>query len=115
VIAASIAWVGIENLVGRSGGTRWWLVFGFGLVHGFGFAGALTELGLGASARDVAVALFSFNAGVELGQLAAVAVMLPLVWMIRSRPAWHTRLQPACSMIIAAAGAGWLVQRVLWG
>ena len=113
VIAASIAWVGIENLVGRSGGTRWWLVFGFGLVHGFGFAGALTELGFGPTPGDVAMALLSFNAGVELGQLAAVAVTLPLVWMIRSRPAWHARLQPVCSVIVAAAGIAWLVQRVL--
>ncbi|HEU4925728.1 MAG TPA: HupE/UreJ family protein, partial [Vicinamibacterales bacterium] len=113
VIAASIAWVGIENLVGRSGGTRWWLVFGFGLVHGFGFAGALTELGFGPTPRDVAMALLSFNAGVELGQLAAVAVTLPLVWMIRSRPAWHARLQPVCSVIVTAAGIAWLVQRIL--
>ena len=113
VIAASIAWIGMENLLGRSGGARWWLVFGFGLVHGFGFAGALTELGFGSSASDVAVALLSFNAGVEAGQLAAAGVMLPLVWMIRSRPALHARLQPVCSVIVAAAGIAWLVQRIL--
>jgi len=113
LIAASIAWIGIENLLGRQRRTRWWIVFGFGLVHGFGFAGALTELGFGSSARDVAVALFSFNAGVELGQLAAAALILPLVGLARSRPAWHARLQPACSVIIAAAGIASLVQRVL--
>ena len=113
LIAASIAWIGMENLLGRSGGTRWWLVFGFGLIHGFGFAGALTELGFGSSASDVAVALLSFNAGVEAGQLAAAGVMLPLVWMIRSRPALHARLQPVCSVIVAAAGIAWLVQRIL--
>jgi hypothetical protein len=113
VIAASIAWIGMENLLGRSGGTRWWLVFGFGLVHGFGFAGALTGLGFGSSASDVVVALLSFNAGVEAGQLAAAGVMLPLVWMIRSRPALHARLQPVCSVIVAAAGIAWLVQRIL--
>jgi hydrogenase/urease accessory protein HupE len=113
LIAASIAWIGIENLLGRQRRTCWWIVFGFGLIHGFGFAGALTELGFGSSARDVAIALVSFNAGVEAGQLAATSVMLPFVWMIRSRPAWHARLQPACSMIIAAAGIAWLVQRVV--
>jgi hypothetical protein len=113
VIAASIAWIGMENLLGRSGGARWWLVFGCGLVHGFGFAGALTGLGFGSSASDVAVALLSFNAGVEAGQLAAAGVMLPLVWMIRSRPALHARLQPVCSVIVAAAGIAWLVQRIL--
>jgi HupE/UreJ protein len=113
LIAASIAWVGVENLLGSGGRGRWWIVFAFGLVHGFGFAGALTELGFGSSVRDVALALLSFNAGVELGQLAAAAAILPLVWMARSRPSWHPRLQPACSMIIVAAGTIWLVQR-LW-
>jgi hypothetical protein len=113
LIAASIAWIGLEHLFGSQRRTRWWIVFGFGLVHGFGFAGALTELGFGSSASDVAVALLSFNAGVELGQLAAAALILPLVCLVRSRPAWHARLQPACSLSIAAAGISWLVQRVL--
>ena len=112
LIAASIAWVGVESLLGRRPG-RWWIVFGFGLVHGFGFAGALTELGFGSSAADVALALVSFNGGVELGQLAAAAVMLPIARVFRSRPSWPTRLQPACSMIIVAAGTAWLIQR-LW-
>jgi HupE / UreJ protein len=126
LIAASIAWVGVENLRrrgpsaalragpehGRGGRTRWWIVFAFGLVHGFGFAGALTELGFGSSAGDVALALLSFNAGVEIGQLAAAAVMLPLVWMVRTRPSWHARLQPVCSIIIVAAGTVWLIQRI---
>ena len=112
LIAASIAWVGVENLLGRRGRTRWWIFFAFGLVHGFGFAGALTELGFGSSAGDVALALLSFNAGVEVGQLAAAAAMLPLVWMVRSRPSWHARLQPVCSMFIVAAGTVWLIQRI---
>jgi hypothetical protein len=112
LIAASIAWVGVENLLGRRGRTRWGIVFAFGLVHGFGFAGALTELGFGASAGDVVLALLSFNAGVEVGQLAAAAAMLPLVWMVRSRPSCHARLQPVCSMIIVAAGTVWLIQRI---
>ncbi len=112
LIAASIAWLGVENLVGRRGRTRWWLVFGFGLVHGFGFAGALTELGFGSSAGDVALALLSFNLGVELGQLAAAAVMLPVVWIVSARPAWHARLQPVCSMGIVVAGTVWLIERI---
>ena len=111
-IAASIAWVGVESLLGRRAG-RWWIVFAFGLVHGFGFAGALTELEFGSSAADVALALLSFNGGVELGQLAAASVMLPIIWALRSHPAWHTRLQPACSMVIIVAGTSWLIQR-LW-
>ena len=115
LIAASIAWVGVENLLaarGERGGSRWWIVFVFGLVHGFGFAGALAELGVGSSARDVAVALLSFNGGVEAGQIAAAAAMLPVVWAIRSRPSWQARLLPVCSMTIVIAGAYWLIERV---
>ena len=112
LIAASIAWVGVENLLGRRGGSRWWVVFAFGLVHGFGFAGALAELGVGSSARDVAVALLSFNGGVEAGQIAAAAAMLPVVWAIRARPSWQARLLPVCSMTIVIAGAYWLIERV---
>jgi hypothetical protein len=113
LIAASIAWVGIENLRGVGGRSRWGIVFAFGLVHGFGFAGALVELGFGSSALDVALALLSFNGGVEVGQLAAAAMMVPVVWMIRARPAWQARLTPACSMMIVAAGSYWLIER-LW-
>jgi hydrogenase/urease accessory protein HupE len=113
LIAASIAWVGVENLIRDRRGSRWWVVFGFGLVHGFGFAGALLDLGFGSSAAGVALALLSFNIGVEFGQLAAAAVMLPLVWVMRSRPAWQARLVPVCSMLIAIAGGYWLVDR-LW-
>ena len=112
LIAASIAWVGIENLLRDRSGSRWWVVFGFGLVHGFGFAGALLELGFGTSASGVAAALLSFNIGVEAGQLAAAAVMLPIVRVIRSRPAWQARLMPACSLMIAIAGSYWLVARL---
>jgi HupE / UreJ protein len=113
LIAASIAWVGVENLIGRRGGARWWIVFAFGLVHGFGFAGALLELGFGSSTRDVAVALVSFNSGVEIGQLAAAGTMLPMVYAIRSRPIWQTRVLPACSLLIVAAGSYWLIERLL--
>ena len=55
LIAASIAWVGVENLLRERSRSRWWVVFGFGLVHGFGFAGALLELGFGSSASGVAL------------------------------------------------------------
>ena len=54
LIAASIAWVGLENLRARAAGARWLVVFGFGLIHGFGFAGALLELGFGSSAAEIA-------------------------------------------------------------
>ena len=115
LIAASIAWIGIENLLsGRARGkVRWWLVFGFGLIHGFGFAGGLMELGFGSTAREIAIALLSFNGGVEIGQLTAALGMLPLVRLMRSRPAWRARLVPSCSSLIVAVGCYWLIQR-LW-
>jgi len=112
LIAASIAWIGIENLLRHRPRPRWFLVFGVGLIHGFGFAGALIELGFGSSIADVATALISFNGGVEAGQLAAAATILPLMWAIRSRPAWQARLVPICSLLIALAGGYWLIQRL---
>jgi hydrogenase/urease accessory protein HupE len=112
LIAASIAWVGLENLLRRPHQTRWLLIFAFGVIHGFGFAGALTELGFGSSAVDVAVALFSFNAGVEAGQFAVAATLLPLVYVMRSRPVWQERLLPLCSATIVLAGGYWLVERL---
>jgi HupE / UreJ protein len=112
LIAASIAWVGIENLIGRRRGAGWAVIFGFGLIHGFGFAGALIELGFGSSVAEMALALISFNLGVETGQLAVAAALLPLVWMIRSRPVWQARLVPFCSVMIVMAGGYWLIERL---
>ena len=112
LIAASIAWVGLENLFREQPRTRWIVVFGFGLIHGFGFADALIELGFGTSMADIATALVSFNGGVEIGQLAAAGAMLPVVWALRSRPAWQSRLMPACSLLIAIAGGYWLFERL---
>jgi hypothetical protein len=102
----------LENLFREQHRTRWIVVFGFGLIHGFGFADALIELGFGTSLADIATALVSFNGGVEIGQLAAASAMLPLVWMIRSRPSWQRWLVPACSILIALAGGYWLIERL---
>jgi hydrogenase/urease accessory protein HupE len=113
LIAASIMYVGIENLFRRDLERRWMLTFGFGLVHGLGFAGALRELGIGADGAGVAVPLLSFNLGVELGQLAIAAVVLPLIWRLRRLPAVELRFAPACSLFIVLAGSFWLVQRTL--
>ena len=112
LIAVSIAWVGLENLLRRGHGARWAVVFGFGLIHGFGFAGALMDLRATSSGVEIALALGAFNLGVEAGQLAASAVLLPLVWAIRLRPRWQARFVPACSMGILVAGAYWLIERL---
>lgn len=112
LIAASIAWVGVENLAGARHRNRWLLVFGFGLMHGFGFAGALTDLGFGSTTTDIVLALFSFNAGVESGQLFVAAAMLPLLWIMRARRVWQTTLKPVCSTLVALAGGYWLIARL---
>lgn len=115
LIAASIVYVGLENLARRGEPRgRWALTFVFGLIHGFGFAGVLREVGLGASGSGIALPLFSFNLGVELGQMAVAAVVLPLLWWLHAKPAFVRYGVPAISALVAAAGAFWLVQRTLF-
>jgi hypothetical protein len=91
---------------------RWIWSFGFGLVHGLGFASALGELGLKGAA--LVRGLVGFNLGVEIGQLIFVAVFLPaLIWMSRGRGA---RLTPRiASLTVAVIGTYWLVERILVG
>jgi hypothetical protein len=111
LIAVTIIWVALENLVAPAQSRwRWLVAAAFGLVHGLGFASALTELGL---PREAMVrALVGFNVGVELGQLAFVAaVMPPLVWL--AKPGRVARLPQALSVLVALLGAVWLVERVL--
>lgn len=111
LIAASIVWVAVENLVAPGGaGRRWLIAATFGLIHGLGFASALIELDL---PRDALLkALIGFNIGVELGQLAFVAVVMPpLVWA--SRRGRLPRLPQALSVAVALVGAVWLVDRIV--
>jgi len=114
LIAASIVFVGVENLV-RKGepGWRWALTFALGLVHGFGFAGALKEAGLGAGGAALLVPLFSFNLGVELGQAGVAVVLLPLLWKLRDLPAYERYGRQVLSAAIALAGLWWFVTRLL--
>jgi hypothetical protein len=113
LIAATIVYVGVENLVRRGDPHgRWMLTFAFGLIHGFGFASVLRDVGVGARAGGVALPLFSFNLGVELGQIAVAAVVLPIIWQSRKREGFVRRGVPVCSAIVALAGAFWFVQRV---
>jgi hydrogenase/urease accessory protein HupE len=112
-IALSIAYVGVENLfVSRAGADkRWRLTLPFGLIHGFGFAGALREIAL--PRADVPMALVSFNLGVELGQLAVLAPMLLLLWLLRRVPRFEGWGVPALSAATAAVGALWFVLRIV--
>jgi len=120
-IAASIVYVAVENFLSRDVQKRWRDTFGFGLIHGFGFATALQEFGLPRSA--LVPALASFNIGVEIGQIAIVSLVLPLLLALDrvlapgTRPAAApSRAAPAVyaiSAVIVALGSYWFLARTV--
>lgn len=112
LIALSIVGVGIEAYRRRSGADRRIAyAFGFGLIHGFGFAGALSEVGL--PSDRLPASLGGFNLGVELGQLAVVGIAAPLLmWLEKSHPSKAAKIIPACSICIGCCGLVWLAQRI---
>lgn len=112
-IAASIVVVSALNLLRAKADGRWALAFAFGLVHGFGFAGALAALAL--DRRALLPALVGFNLGVELGQGALVLAAAPLLELLRRRPAFVRLGLPALSLASLAVGAYWFVQRAFPG
>lgn len=111
-IALSIAYVAVENIISREPRFRWLLTFGFGLVHGLGFASVLGEIGL--PRRGLVASLLSFNVGVEIGQIAIVAVLFPVLHLLASRSAggWYRRaVLIGGSCVIVAFAVFWFVQR----
>jgi len=116
-IALSIIFVGADNLlVRRTAGARdlrAWIAFGFGFIHGFGFAGVLREMGL--PPRALGWSLFAFNVGVEVGQLLVVAVVATTLAALRSRSeAAGRQIAVAGSVAVMAAGAYWFIERVFF-
>lgn len=114
LIALSIAYVALENVATSRLG--WWrplLVFGFGLLHGLGFAGVLRELGL--PDGEYGTALVAFNVGVELGQLAVIGLAFVILGRFRARPWYRRRVVVPCSLAIALVGLWWAVERGLLG
>lgn len=109
-IAATIVYVAVENFWVRDTKHRWRLTFAFGLIHGFGFAGVLREMGL--PTEGLVRSLLAFNVGVEAGQLAIVSLMFVPMAAIR-RWKYGRRAQLALSAVIAAFGLAWLVERAL--
>jgi hydrogenase/urease accessory protein HupE len=107
-IAATIIYVAIENLWVKDTRHRWWLTFCFGLVHGFGFASVLRELGL--PKVGLIRCLLSFNLGVEAGQLAIALALLPLA-MLLARWKHGRKVTIAVSIILACFGLVWFVER----
>ena len=112
-IALSIVYVGADNLLSTKGArdVRAWIALFFGLVHGFGFASVLREIGL--PPRALGVSLFSFNLGVEIGQAVLVVIVASLLAVLRSRSPMRARqVVTAMSIVVTLAGAYWFVERV---
>lgn len=112
-IALSIVYVGIENFFVKDASKRWRITFPFGLIHGFGFAGALQEINL--PRGQIPGALLSFNLGVEAGQLAVMAVVLPIIFSLRKQDWFEPRAVRVVSGAVAVAGGIWFVMRVVSG
>ena len=108
-IALSVAYIGFENLFVRDPKYRWKITFVFGLIHGFGFAAVLRDMHLVRS--SVAISLFAFNAGVELGQIAIVSLMYPVIRWLTHTPIRLPVVRFASSAI-AAMGLIWFYQRI---
>jgi hypothetical protein len=109
-IAASIAVAGGINLLPRLSRTRLWLAFGFGLVHGFGFANVLSEVDT--QGTSLLPLLGGFNIGVEIAQLMIVALVLPVIYAMRGSRWYSAGVMPLGSCALGAAGLVWLFQRI---
>ena len=107
-IAASVVFAAANNLMPMVQG-RWLMAFFFGLIHGFGFASVLPELGLPTGA--LAVSLVGFNLGVELGQLAIVAVFLPLAFLLRHTRFYQRGVLVGGSWVALLVALAWFVER----
>jgi HupE / UreJ protein len=114
VIALSIMFVAIENIItDKLKSTRIFIVFIFGLIHGMGFASALTELGL--PQNQFFTSLITFNVGVELGQISIILIAWFLVGKWFAQKAWYrSRIVIPISVIIAAMGLYWTIERTFF-
>ncbi|MEL6339159.1 MAG: HupE/UreJ family protein [Myxococcota bacterium] len=113
IIAASIVYVAVENIfTTKLNPRRPALVFVFGLLHGMGFAGVLGEIGMPSDAFFTA--LLAFNVGVELGQLAVIAIAFALLFSVRSHSSYRRWVVIPASIGIASVGVYWTLERVFF-
>ena len=108
-IAASVVLAGLGNLYPTMMTRRWMVAFGFGLIHGFGFAAVLTDLGL--PHDSLLLSLVSFNIGVEIGQLAIVAAFLPLAYLIRRSWSYPRLVLTGGSLAVITIALVWFTER----
>jgi hypothetical protein len=109
-IAASIVYMALENIVGADLGRRWLITALFGLVHGFGFSYGLKE-NLQFAGQNLMVALFSFNIGIEIGQIAVLAVLLPALALLRRYVRSERVGVIILSALVAHTGWHWMLER----
>lgn len=113
LIALSIVYIAIENIWAKKRGDssfkgRWILVFFFGLIHGFGFAGFLA----GKLEGTFVLPLLSFNLGVEIGQIAVLAVLFPVIYYMR-KLRYQTQIMYSASALVSLFGLYWLIERLI--
>jgi HupE / UreJ protein len=111
VIAASIIVAALNNIFPKVTEGRWRIAFAFGLLHGFGFASVLADMGLPPGAR--LISLVAFNLGVEIGQLAVVLAVMPLAYAVRATVFYRRTVMQWGSSAIAGLALVWLVQRAV--
>lgn len=109
VIALSIAVAALEILFPVFGKRIWWVVFAFGLFHGFGFASVLADIGI--VGDYLALTLLGFNVGVELGQIAIVAAVFPLLYLLRRTRFYNFAVLRAGALALIATSLYWFVER----
>jgi len=108
-IAASVVLAALNNIVPLVHHRRWMVAFAFGLIHGFGFASVLRDLGLPKDA--LLLALVGFNLGVEVGQLAIVSAFLPIAYGLRASWFYRRLVFIGGSLAIVAVAAIWFIER----
>jgi hydrogenase/urease accessory protein HupE len=111
VIAASIVVAALNNIFPWVTETRARIAFAFGLLHGFGFASVLADMGLPSGARLISLAAFNF--GIEAGQLAVVGSVMPFIYALRTGTFYRRALMPWGSAAIAALALVWLFERAV--
>ncbi|MEM6254390.1 MAG: HupE/UreJ family protein [Cyanobacteria bacterium P01_D01_bin.156] len=109
VIAASIGLAAVDIFYPIFRGRSWLLVFLFGLFHGFGFADVLDQLGV--TSRHAALSLFGFNLGVEIGQLAIIAVIFPLLYVLRTQRFYASFVMKAGALLLGMISLYWFIER----
>lgn len=110
VIALSVVLAALNNIVPLFNRRRWMVAFAFGLIHGFGFASVLAELGL--PQDTLVLSLVGFNLGVEAGQLAIVIAFLPVIFWLRNTAFYRRGMLVGGSLLIMLLALVWLAERV---